>query len=132
MKRVILSAVIIAVAIVYSIGSAAFAGASAAEIKLLADRIEAAYRTYAETEDSSAYFASIELSERLEREAEKYENAVSLFVRDERLSTLEYSAARVKHLIKYGSDEVSAELESVREQVETIAESEIPYWYNIL
>ncbi|MDR0987517.1 MAG: DUF4363 family protein [Ruminococcus sp.] len=132
MKRVILSTVIIAAAVIYSIGSAVFADKSAAEIKSLTERIEAAYLLYAETDDSTAYVASMELSEKLEREAEKYENAVSIFVRDERLSTLEYSAARVRHLIKYGSDEVSAELESVREQVETIAESEIPFWYNIL
>jgi hypothetical protein len=132
MKRVILSAVIIAAAIIYSICSAVYAEVSADEIIFLTDRIESAYRLFAETEDPDAFNTSIELSEKLEREAERYENAVSLFVRDERLSTLEYSAARVKHLIKYSSDEVSAELESVREQVETIAESEVPYWYNIL
>ncbi|MDR0974073.1 MAG: DUF4363 family protein [Ruminococcus sp.] len=132
MKRVVLSALIIAFACFYSAASAHFAAAKSVEITSLTFRIEDSYGSYSRTQNQSDFNTALALSEKLEREAEKYENAVSLFVRDERLSTLEYSAARLKHLIASLSDEVSAELESVREQVETIAESEIPYWYNIL
>jgi hypothetical protein len=132
MNRIILSAIIIIAAIAYSIGAAWFSDTSAAEIISLTNRINALYEEYTITQNESPRLDALTLAEKLEKSAEKYENAVSLFVRDDRLSTLEYSAARVKHLIRYSSDEVSAELESVREQVETIAESEIPYWYNIL
>jgi 2-methylisocitrate lyase-like PEP mutase family enzyme len=132
MKRVVLSAVLIVAAICYSIFSAWFAVSESREIKQLTLQIEELNTAYIATGDGIIQAEALSMSEELERLAEHFENAVSLFVRDERLSSLEYSAARVRHLIRFGSDEVSAELESIREQVETIAEGEQPFWYNIL
>jgi hypothetical protein len=132
LNRVVLSAIIIAAAICYSIFSAAYAASEAMEIRRLTKQIDELNTMFVMTGDVVTETEAIALAEKLERLAETFENNVSLFVRDERLSSLEYSAARIKHLIRYGSDEVSAELENIREQVETISESERPYWYNIL
>jgi hypothetical protein len=132
MNRVILSAILMAAAICYSVFSAVFSASEAVEIRRLTKQIDELNTIYIMSGDIVTETQAIALAEKLEHLAETYENKVSLFVRDERLSSLEYSAARIKHLIRYGSDEVSAELENIREQVETISESERPYWYNIL
>jgi hypothetical protein len=132
MKRVAISAFLIAAAIVYSIFAAVFSSARANEIKEITAQIDKSYMLYRQTHDLDIKLDAIQLAVKLENESERFENSVSLFVRDDRLSTLEYSAARVKHLIEFESDEVAAELETINEQVETISESERPYWYNIL
>jgi hypothetical protein len=132
LKRVIVSACIIAAAVLYGILAAVYAKYESDEITAMTLRIGEFYEEYALTGDEIKKIDALLLSEQLEKKAEQFENGVSLFVRDERLSTLEYAAARIKHLIHFNSDEVAAELENIREQVETIAESERPYWYNIL
>jgi 6-pyruvoyl-tetrahydropterin synthase len=132
MKRVTISAFIIAAAIVYSIFAAVFSSGRAEEIKEITAQIDKSYLLYRQTRDTDIKLDAIMLAVKLENESERFENSVSLFVRDDRLSTLEYSAARIKHLIEFESDEVAAELETINEQVETISESERPYWYNIL
>jgi 6-pyruvoyl-tetrahydropterin synthase len=132
MKRVAISAVIIVAAVIYSIFAAVFSAMKADEIKEITEQIDKSYMLYRQTHDLDIKVDAIMLASRLETVSERFENSVSLFVRDDRLSTLEYSAARVKHLIEFESDEVAAELETINEQVETISESERPYWYNIL
>jgi hypothetical protein len=132
MKRVGLSVVIIAAAVIYSIFAAVFSSLKAEEIKVITEQIDKSYMLYRQTRDLDIKVDAMMLASRLESVSEDFENSVSLFVRDERLTTLEYSAARVKHLIEFESDEVAAELETINEQVETISESERPYWYNIL
>jgi 6-pyruvoyl-tetrahydropterin synthase len=132
MKRVVWSFFIIAAAIVYSIFAAVFSSARAEKIKEITAQIDKSYLLYRQTRDIDIKLDAIMLAVKLENESERFENSVSLFVRDDRLTTLEYSAARVKHLIEFESDEVAAELETINEQVETISESERPYWYNIL
>ncbi|MDR0944122.1 MAG: DUF4363 family protein [Ruminococcus sp.] len=132
MKRVAISAVIIVAAVIYSIFAAVFSSVKADEIKAITAQIDKSYMLYRQTHDLDIKVDAIMLASRLEAVSERFENSVSLFVRDDRLSTLEYSAARVKHLIEFESDEVAAELETINEQVETISESERPYWYNIL
>jgi 6-pyruvoyl-tetrahydropterin synthase len=132
MKRVAISAFLIAAAVVYSIFAAVFSSAKADNIKQITEQIDKSYLLYRQTHDLDIKLDAIQLAVKLENESERFENSVSLFVRDDRLTTLEYSAARVKHLIEFESDEVAAELETINEQVETISESERPYWYNIL
>jgi hypothetical protein len=132
MKRVAISAAIIVAAVIYSIFAAVFSSSKAAEIKAITMQIDESYKTYRQTRDLEQKFDAIMLAAKLETVSEDFENSVSLFVRDDRLSTLEYSAAKIKHLIEFDSDEVAAELETINEQVETISESERPYWYNIL
>jgi hypothetical protein len=131
-KRVVIAAAIIVGAVLFSVLSAAFSAKESREIIILTQEIGALTEAYKLDGFQSAQSEAIRVAEKLERQTENYENAVSLFVRDDRLTALEYSIARLKHLIRYNADEVAAELENIREQVETIAEGERPYWYNIL
>jgi hypothetical protein len=131
-KRVVISAVIIVGAVLFSVLSAVFSERESQSIIALTEEIGALTEAYKINGYTAAQPEAAAVAEKLERQTETFENAVSLFVRDDRLTALEYSIARLKHLIRYNSDEVAAELENIREQVETIAEGERPYWYNIL
>jgi 6-pyruvoyl-tetrahydropterin synthase len=132
MKRVAISFFLIAAAIVYSIFAILFSAVQADKIKEITAQIDESYMLYRQTRDLDIKLDAMMLAAKLEDSTERFENSVSLFVRDERLTTLEYSAAKIKHLIEFESDEVAAELETINEQVETISESEMPFWYNIL
>lgn len=75
---------------------------------------------------------SVQYAIELERLWRKYEKKMSLIVADEKLTELSMSVAKVRPYCIDANDELSAELENIKRQLELIYRSELPLWYNIL
>ena len=73
-----------------------------------------------------------ELAEKLEVLWKKYERKMSLIVADEKLTELSMSISKVKPYCQDANDELLAELENIKRQLELVYKSELPLWYNIL
>ncbi len=72
------------------------------------------------------------LAEELNDKWEKYQKTASIFVRNEKISSVQTSMSRLKPLIENENDELNAEFENARSALEWIVESEIPKLTNIL
>jgi hypothetical protein len=73
-----------------------------------------------------------ERAEVLEEVWERYRKKMSIFVNDERLTSLDVSVARVRPYCEAANDELEAELESIRHQLGIIYYGELPYWFNVV
>ena len=62
----------------------------------------------------------------------RYERKMSLIVADEKLKDLSIAISKVKPYCREANDELIAELENIKRQLELIYRSELPFWYNIL
>ena len=71
-------------------------------------------------------------AERLTEKWSRFEKNMSVFVRDDKLSTLSTTVSKVPSYINDANDELDAELENIRRQLKLIYRSELPMWYNIL
>lgn len=73
-----------------------------------------------------------ELAGKLEALWKKYERKMSLIVADEKLTELSMSISKVRPYCRDANDELLAELENIKRQLELVYKSELPLWYNIL
>ncbi len=62
----------------------------------------------------------------------EYEEDMAFIIRDDRLHTLSQTISKIRPYIVDSNDEISAEIQNVRSQLEFIYKSEIPFWYNII
>ena len=86
-------------------------------------------RSYSDKGDSKK---ALEAAESLEKEWEKYHTYVSVFVRNDKITSVQTSMSRLKPLIEKDNDELNAEFENAKSGLEWIIESEIPKLTNIL
>ncbi|MGN0665158.1 MAG: DUF4363 family protein [Huintestinicola sp.] len=61
-----------------------------------------------------------------------YEKIVTVIIHDDQMDQLNVSIARITPLIADGSDELTAEIQSLYHEIDQLYESEFPTWYNIL
>ncbi len=125
MKRVIIAIIILHPIIVYSTVAALVISSENAELTALTEEV-ALYSKNGDSENASAAAA------RLYEKWYDFERKMSVFVRDDKLNTLSASVAKIPAYITDANDELNAELESIRRQLNLIYRSELPFWYNIL
>lgn len=125
MKRVIIAAVIISAIIVYSAAAAMTIKSENAELAAITEEI-ALYSEKGDVGNASA--AAVRLCEKWYG----FERKMSVFIRDDKLCALSASVAKIPAYITAANDELGAELESIRRQLDLIYRSELPTWYNIL
>lgn len=75
---------------------------------------------------------ALESVEVLEREWEKYQIFASIFVRNDKITSVQTSMSRLRPLIENDNDELDAEFENAKSNLEWIVESEIPRFSNIM
>ena len=86
-------------------------------------------RSYSDKGDSKK---ALEAAESLEKEWEKSHTYASVFVRNDKITSVQTSMSRLKPLIEKDNDELNAEFENAKSGLEWIIESEIPKLTNIL
>ena len=86
-------------------------------------------RSYSDKGDSKK---ALEAAESLEKEWEKNHTYGSVFVRNDKITSVQTSMSRLKPLIEKDNDELNAEFENAKSGLEWIIESEIPKLTNIL
>ncbi len=119
MKRTITAFILLSAVIIWSVSGIFIVKRENAVLIRTIDRIE-------NSEQSEQY--AIEL----EKLWKSYEKKMSLIVADEKLTELSMSVAKVRPYCIDANDELSAELENIKRQLELIYRSELPLWYNIL
>ena len=72
------------------------------------------------------------LAGQLETVWKRYERKMSLIVADEKLKDLSIAISKVKPYCRDANDELLAELENIKRQLELVYKAELPFWYNIL
>lgn len=125
MNRVIIAAAIIAAIMVYSASAAVIIKNRNGELIAVTEEI----REYNKIGDSEKAAAA---ADALQNKWYAFEREMSVFVRDDRLSALSASVAKIPSYINSANDELDAELESIHRQLDLIYRSELPTWYNIL
>ena len=73
-----------------------------------------------------------QLAGQLETVWKRYERKMSLIVADEKLKDLSIAISKVKPYCRDANDELLAELENIKRQLELVYKAELPFWYNIL
>lgn len=125
MKRVAIAAVLLAAIMICSAVSVLIIRAENRELILVTEEI----REYNKSGDSEKAAAAADV---LQNKWYAFEREMSVFVRDDKLSTLSASVAKIPSYINSANDELDAELESIHRQLDLIYRSELPVWYNIL
>lgn len=125
MKRVVIAAAIIAAIMVYSTSAAVIIKNRNSELIAVTEEI----REYNKAGDSEKAAAAADV---LQNKWYAFEREMSVFVRDDKLSALSASVAKIPSYITSANDELDAELESIHRQLNIIYRSELPTWYNIL
>lgn len=124
MKRVIISAAIIAAIMVYSAAAPIIVKQRNSELIAVTEEI----REYNKQGYSEKAAAAADV---LQKEWYAFEREMSVLLRDDRLNTVSASVAKIPSYITAANDELDAELESIRRQLELIYRTELPMWYNI-
>ncbi len=124
-KRVVIAAAIIAAIMVYSASAVVIIKNRNSELIAVTEEI----REYNKIGDSEKAAAAADV---LQNKWYAFEREMSVFVRDDKLSTLSASVAKIPSYITAANDELDAELESIHRQLNIIYRSELPAWYNIL
>ena len=75
---------------------------------------------------------AIEAVGKLEQEWERYHTFASIFVRNDKITSVQTSMSWLRPLIEKDNDELNAEYENVKSGLEWIIESEIPKFSNIM
>ena len=125
MNRVVIAAAIIAAIMVYSASAVVIIKNRNSELIEVTEEI----REYNKIGDSEKAAAAADV---LQNKWYAFEREMSVFVRDDKLSTLSASVAKIPSYINSANDELDAELESIHRQLNIIYRSELPTWYNIL
>lgn len=86
-------------------------------------------RSYSDKGETEKALESVET---LLQKWEKYHSYASIFVRNDKITNVETSMSRLKPLIENENDELNAEYENARTNLEWIVESEIPKFSNIM
>ncbi|MBQ7783967.1 MAG: DUF4363 family protein [Oscillospiraceae bacterium] len=125
MKRLKISAVLLIIIMLYSTGSLFILKNQNDKLK---ERVQLVQSAYEEGDTKKA----LELSNSLNDYWHEYERLVTMIVRDEALSTLNISMAKITPFVSNENAELIAELQSIYHQIDQIYEEEFPCWYNIL
>ncbi len=125
MVRVKISIVIIAAIIIFGISGIIILDNKTDRIISMLDQTQAL-----SSEGKTAEAA--ELADEMNREWENYQKTASIFVRNEKISSVQTSISRLKPLIENDNDELNAEFENAKSSLKWIIESEIPKISNIL
>ncbi len=125
MKRTITAFVLLAAIIIWSVTGIFIVRKENNDLVEVIESIEA----YCENDDMKS---AEELAGQLEAMWGRYERKMSLIVADEKLKDLSIAISKVKPYCREANDELIAELENIKRQLELIYRSELPFWYNIL
>ena len=125
MKRVRTAFLLIAAIVIYSVVALVFLNGWQRNINEIIDEI----KLYSENGDSGNASAA---ADRLTSEWSELEKKMSVFVGDEKLSSISSSVAKIPQFAAKSNDELDAELESIRRQLKLICRGELPLWYNLL
>lgn len=125
MKRVIISAVMMFVILLWSAAGCYVVNRVSANLRNDIRYIQNIY-------ESGNTEQALLLSNELNKKWHGYELILSLMVHDDKISSLNFSIARITPLISNENDELIAEIQSIYHQLERIRQSELPYWYNVL
>lgn len=125
MRRVKIAAAIIAVIIIYSIGSLFILDKWNDDLKSRIEKIQQVYES-GDTEQA------LSLSNDLNLFWHDYERVVTMLIHDDSLQSVNISIAKITPFISNENDELIAEIQSVYHQLDQIYEEEFPSWYNIL
>lgn len=82
--------------------------------------------------DSGEKNTALESADRLLADWDKFHTYASIFVNNEKISTVQDSISRIKALIESEDDELNAEYDNAKSALEWIVESEIPRFTNIM
>lgn len=125
MKRTITAFVLLAAIIIWSVTGFFIVRKENNDLVEVIESIEA----YCENDDMKR---AEELAGQLEAMWGRYERKMPLIVADEKLKDLSIAISKVKPYCREANDELIAELENIKRQLELIYRSELPFWYNIL
>ena len=125
MKRVIIAFGLVFAIIAYSVTAAVCLRGWCNEITALIDNV-------AEQNKSGDSGKTSAAADGLSREWRLLEKKMSMFVCDEKLNSISSSVAKVPQFVSEANDELDAELESIRRQVNLLYRGELPLWYNLL
>lgn len=117
MKRMIISSVLLCAVLIWSLVGGRLLCSSADELISDIDEIEQLYSSGRKTE-------ALELSKDFSKKWNKSEKLLSLMVHDEKIGSLNFSAAKITPLIETDNDELTAELQNIRHQLERLKRSE--------
>ena len=117
MKRVVISSILLCLVLLWSFAGGRLLCRTADSLIADIDRIENLY-------DSGNKSEALELSEKFSAKWKKSEKILALMVHEEKIGSLEFSAAKITPLIETDNDELPAELQNIRHQLERIKHSE--------
>ncbi len=124
MKRIITAAALLCIIVIYSVYTLFELKSKNNELKSMIHEIQSVYES-GDTE------RALYLSNELNNYWHKYEKSVTLIIKDEALSNLNISIAKITPFISNENAELVAEIQSVYHQIDQIYEEEFPSWYNI-
>lgn len=125
MKRTITAFALLSAIIIWSVTGIFIVRKENNNLIEIIERIEA----YCEADDMTS---AEELAGQLEAMWRRYERKMSLIVADEKLTDLSVAVSKIKPYCRDANDELLAELENIKRQLELVYKSELPLWYNIL
>lgn len=125
MKRTVTAFVLLAAIIIWSVTGIFIVRKENDNLVDMINSIEA----YCEKDDMDS---AEKLAGQLEAMWRRYERKMSLIVADEKLTDLSIAISKVKPYCRDANDELLAELENIKRQLELVYKSELPLWYNIL
>lgn len=125
MKRTITAFILLAAIIIWSVTGIFIVKNENADLVEIIKSIEACCEN--EDMEGAEVFA-----DQLEAMWKKYERKMSLLVADEKMIDLSIAISKVKPYCRDANDELMAELENIKRQLELIYKAELPFWYNIL
>jgi hypothetical protein len=125
MKRIIISAGLMCVILIYCFFADNLIARESERLLILTDGVEAAVIT-------GDWVSAEIIAEEMVREAENFMKRVNIFVKDDRLNSLEQCARRILPFAQTGNDELLAETAMIREEISSYADAERFSWYNLL
>lgn len=123
-KRLVISLAVFALITIFSFLSAEIIGYEKEQLTALLDEIAAA----GESEDMQTVYEKTELLETRWTESRK---KLSVLVREEKLNELSEVITKIQPYGEEANDELEAEINNVRYQLNQMYLSEIPSWENI-
>lgn len=123
-KRLVISLAVFALITIFSFLSAEIIGYEKEQLTALLDEIAAA----GESEDMQTVYEKTELLETRWTESRK---KLSVLVREEKLNELSEVITKIQPYGEEANDELEAEINNVRYQLNQMYFSEIPSWENI-
>ncbi len=125
MKRIKAAFALIGAIILYSVIASLCLVSWRKDVTAIIDRI----KLYNENSDIGNLSAA---ADELSYEWAALEKKMSIFVCDEKLNSISSSVAKVPQFVEAANDELDAELESIRRQLNLLCRGELPLWYNLL